>query len=388
MKKWFNIFFIIGISSLLVTGCKKDETRLTFEGGNDITLSTSASTLNLVAADSLNEAIKFSWTDPSYAVSGARATYKVTYTLEIDTSGGSFAKPIVSTVVDKLEMKFSVKDFNALLIKYGLKAGQTYTLVTRLSSNFYWNESKMTSNAVNVTATPYSVKPTPKWPVPDGLFIVGDATVGGWTNPVPVPSQQFTKIDEFTFGIVTQLNGGLHYLLLPNNGSWDHKWAIADKNNPAFQTGGDLIKDGGEDIPAPATSGLYKIIVNFVTGSYTVTPATAANVAPDSLYIVGDATLGGWDNPVPWLTQKFTRTSSGGYEITVPLHGGKQYLFLPVNGDWGHKFAAPDGTLPPEAKEGGTFVVDSGQNFPGPDSDGTYKIEVEFVTRTYRVTEQ
>ena len=91
MKKWFNIFFIIGISSLLVTGCKKDETRLTFEGGNDITLSTSASTLNLVAADSLNEAIKFSWTDPSYAVSGARATYKVTYTLEIDTSGGSFA---------------------------------------------------------------------------------------------------------------------------------------------------------------------------------------------------------------------------------------------------------------------------------------------------------
>jgi starch-binding outer membrane protein SusE/F len=387
MKKWFNIFFVIGLSSLLITGCKKDETRLMFDGANTVTLTSSATTLNLVAADSLTEAVKFSWTDPNYQIGGSRASYKVTYTLEIDTSGGTFVKPIVATVEDKFELKFTVKEFNALLVKYGLKAGKTYSLVTRLASNFYWNESRATSNAVNVSATPYSVKPTPKWEVPNSLFIVGGATAGGWGNPVPVPTQQLTKIDEFTFGIVVQLTAGDFYLLLPNNGSWDHKFAIADKTNPAFQTGGDLIKDGGEDIPAPAASGLYKIIVNFITGSYAVTPATAADMAPASLFIVGDATPGGWNNPVPVPSQQFTRTSAGGYEIIVALTPAKFYLLLPTNGSWDHKYAVVDKTSP-EAKEGGTFLVDAGQDIPSPDESGNYKIEVEFITRTYRVTRQ
>ena len=387
MKKWFNIFFIIGLTSLLMTACKKDEQRMVYGDGNAVTLSTSSASLNLIAADSLNEAVKFSWTDPNYEMGGDRSTLKVTYSLEIDTSGGSFAKPILATVVDLYELKYTVKEFNNLLVKYGLKAGKQYTLNTRLSSSLYWSESKITSNVINVTATPYSVKPTPKWPVPDKLFIVGSATAADWTNPVPVPSQQLTKIDEFTFGIIMNLDAGQHYLLLPENGSWDHKFAILNKDDPAFQTGGDLIKDGGQDIPAPAAGGLHKIIVNFITGSYTVTPATAADEAPANLFIVGNATPGDWTNPVPVPSQQFTRTSNSGFELILPLTTGRNYLFLPVNGDWGHKFAVANNTLP-EAKEGGSFTTDSGQDFPSPDETGTYKIEVEFVTRTYRVTKQ
>jgi hypothetical protein len=385
MKKWFNIFFVIGLTSLLFTACKKDEVKTVYSGNNAVTLTTSSTTLNLLAADSLSEAIKFSWTDPSYKINGQRSSLKVTYTLEIDTAGGNFAKPIVASGVDILEMKYSVKDFNNLLVKYGLKAGKTYTLNTKISTSLYWGPSKATSNVVNVSATPYSVKPTPKWPVPDSLYIVGSATPGDWGNPVPIPTQKLTKIDEFTFGIIINLNPGAHYLLLPENGKWDHKFAIADKTNPAFQAGGDLIKDGGEDIPSPAAGGLHKIIVNFVTGAYTVTPATAADQAPDSLYIVGDATPGGWDNPVPWPSQKFTRTSNSGFELTLPLAASKNYLFLPKNGDWGHKYACANKLLP-EFREGGPFTTDSGEDIPSPTEAGTYKIQVEFVTRTYTVT--
>jgi hypothetical protein len=386
MKKLLNIFFVIGVAGLFLTACKKDEMKAVYGGGNGVTLTSTATTLNLVAADSLNQAVKFSWTDPSYKIDGDRSSLKVTYTLEIDTAGGSFAKPITATAVDAFELAYTVKEFNTLLIKYGLKAGKTYTLNSRLSSSLYWSSSKATSNTVNITATPYQVKPTPKFPVPDALFIVGDATVGGWTNPVPAPAQQLTKIDEFTFGIVTNLTAGKFYLLLPTNGSWDHKYAIADKTNPAFQAGGDLIVDGGQDIPAPAATGLYKIIVNFITGSYSVTSVTS-DITPANLYIVGDATAGGWGNPVPVPAQQFTRNGANGYTITVNLTGGKEYLFLPVNGDWGHKYAVADNSIP-ESKEGGTFIIDGGQNFKGPDDTGLYKIDVEFVTRTYTVTKQ
>jgi starch-binding outer membrane protein SusE/F len=386
MKKLFNIFFAMGLTALLLlTACKKDEVRSVYGGSTTVTLTSTTTTLNLLPADSSNEAVKFSWTDPNYQVNGERASLKVTYTLEIDTAGGNFVKPIVANVVNLFELKYSVKEFNALLIKYGLKPGKTYTLNTRLSSSLYWTPSKSTSNTVNIAATPYAIKPTPKFEVPDNLFIVGSATAGAWSNPVPVPTQQLTKIDEFTFGIIIQLTGGQHYLLLPVNGSWDRKYGILNKDDPAFQAGGDLIENGGQDIPAPAT-GLYKIVVNFVTGSYTVT-SIASDPTPAGLFLVGDATPGGWSNPVPVPSQQFTKTSNNGFTLTVQLAAGKFYLFLPNNGSWDHKYAVADKTNP-DFKEGGPFLTDAGQDVPSPDEDGTYKIEVEFVTRTYRVTKQ
>src|SRR5205085_508656 len=83
--------------------------------------------------------------------------------------------------------------------------------------------------------------------------------------------------------------------------------------------------------PVPDADGLYQIIVDFIKGTYTVTPATPGAI-PANLYIVGDATSGGWNNPVPVPQQQFTQLSSAEFEITIPLITGKSYLFLPVNG--------------------------------------------------------
>ena len=49
------------------------------------------------------------------------------------------------------------------------------------------------------------------------------------------------------------------------------------------------------------------------------------------LYLVGNATPGGdasgWNNPVPVPSQEFTQINPTLYEITIPLIGGKEYLF-------------------------------------------------------------
>jgi hypothetical protein len=221
--------------------------------------------------------------------------------------------------------------------------------------------------------------------VPANLYIVGDATPGGWSNPVAVPSQQFTKIDDATFGIIINLTAGNSYLFLPVNGSWDSKYG--GSTNGTAAGGGVLLKDGdvpGSNTPAPGTSGLYKIIVNFATNSYTVTPYTG----PTDLYIVGDATPGGWANPVPIPSQKFTKTGNGEFELTLPLTAGGSYLFLPVNGSWDSKYG---GSTNGTAAGGGVLLKDGdvpGSNTPAPPTTGNYKIMVSFLTNTYKVIRQ
>lgn len=233
---------------------------------------------------------------------------------------------------------------------------------------------------VNFQTGTYTVTPFTTT-IPANLYIVGDATAGGWSNPVPTPSQQFTKIDAASFGIVVNLTAGKSYLFLPVNGDWSHKYGGSSA------TGGTLLADGavpGSNTPAPATTGNYQIIVNFQTGTYTVTPYAGAFPLPANLYIVGDATAGGWNNPVPTPSQQFTRINLTQFQLTLPLTAGKSYLFLPVNGDWGHKFGGTNAA-------GGTLLADGavpGTNTPAPAVSGNYNILVDFFANTYTVTKQ
>ena len=233
---------------------------------------------------------------------------------------------------------------------------------------------------VNFQTGTYTVKPFINT-IPTALFIVGDATDGGWANPVPVPSQQFTKIDGASFGAVVKLTTGKSYLFLPVNGDWGSKFGGASA------TGGPLLADGavpGSNTPAPTATGYYQIIVNFQTNTYTVTPYLGPVPPPSNLYIVGVATAGGWNTPVPTPSQQFTRISLTNFQLTIPLTAGKGYVFLPLNGDWSKKFGGTSAT-------GGTILADGAvpsSNTPSPAVSGTYLIDVNFLTGQYTLTKQ
>ena len=213
----------------------------------------------------------------------------------------------------------------------------------RVTSSYANNNERLASNTLKIKMTPYKVPPKVVLPSSNKLFLVGSASQGGWNNPVPVPTQEFVRLDETTWGGVFQLNGGMEYLLLPVNGDWSHKYSVADNSISGLNQGGNFGFDLAQNIPGPAAGGLYKIIVDFQAGKFIVTPFTS--VLPDNLYIVGDATAGGWNNPVPVPSQQLTRINSSVYEISISLTGGKQYLLLPVNGDWSHKFSVADNSI-------------------------------------------
>ena len=132
---------------------------------------------------------------------------------------------------------------------------------------------------------------------------------------------------------------------------------------------------------------LYSNVVKYTVVPYPIPPVVAPPTT-GHLYIVGNATPGGdatgWNNPVSLPSQEFTKKDALHYELTIPLIGGKEYLFLPLNGDWGHKYACKKKA--DQSATGGDFGFDFADNFPGPAASGNYKIEVDFQRGKYTVT--
>ncbi len=332
----------------------------------------SSAPLVLQISKATGNAVSFNWNATAY---GSNA---ISYALQMDTVGGSFKSPQTFQLGTATNNAFTENDLNTAAINAGVIGGTTKTVEFRVVSYLgtSYNSLFVYSDTVKLSLTTYI-------PVPPALYIVGDATPGGWSNPVATPSQQLTKIDAVSFGGIINLTAGKSYLFLPVNGSWDHKYGGTSA------TGGKLLSDNAEpgtNTPAPLVTGLYKIVVNFQTNSYTVIPYTGTPL-PANLYMVGNATPGGWNNPVPTPSQQFTQIDNASFQLTTPLTGGNQFLFLPVNGSWDNKYAGPDtddsGTNGPSP-----FRYNASNNFIGPSTDGTYVVAVNFLTNTFTVTPQ
>ncbi|MDP4245271.1 MAG: SusE domain-containing protein [Bacteroidota bacterium] len=374
---------IIGAAACLtvLSGCKRDLPQANLTAGSFGSAGLAATSTTLVldsAGGGTKTAVTFNWPAINYV-----AKVSVTYTLQIDSASGTFAKPVTVTMAGGLSKTYTAGDFNTIALGLGLTPTVSGTLKVRVMADVKQSTGAASavptviSNVVSLAVTPYSTIPKPIYPVPGALFLVGDATGGGWNNPVPVPVQQFTQIDPNTFGIVVQLTGGKQFLMLPVNGDWSHKYAVTGTPDPA---GGAFVPDAPNNMAGPVASGLYKIIVDFVKGTYTITAALPGDI-PTNLYIVGDATAGGWNNPVPVPSQQFTQLSSGEFKITIALTTGKSYLWLPLNGDWTHKYGGASAT-------GGAVLADSqvpNSNTPAPGASGTYTIDVNFFSKQYTV---
>lgn len=380
MRSIINLFLFITGASVFLNSCDKAESLPLFANGSAPVLSASANAVAPLPADSNNVALTLNWTNPKYATD----SNSIKYTIEIDSSGKNFSKAYTKIVTGKSGISFTAKELNNILLGYGYAFNVPVDMDVRVTSSYANNNERLSSNILKIKMTPYKVPPKVALPSSSKLFLVGSASQGGWNNPVPVPTQEFVRLDETTWGGIFQLNGGMEYLLLPVNGDWSNKYSVADNSIAGLNQGGNFGYNLSQNIPGPATSGLYKIIVDFQAGKFTVTPFTS--VLPANLYIVGDATAGGWNNPVPVPGQQLTRINSSVYEITIPLIGGKQYLLLPVNGDWSNKFSVADNSLA-GLSAGGSFGYNLPQNFPGPAASGTYKITVNFVTGKFSVTQ-
>ena len=373
MKSMFKIFIAVTGLVVFLTACNKVGDLPSYISGSAPSLSVSSNTVAATPADSSSKVISFSWTDPKHSTDPA--SYK--YVLEIDSAGRNFSNAATRITIGSLSDSLTGKQLNDILIGFGFTFNVAYTIEARLISSYGNNNERLISNTLTITATPYRVPPKIDPPASGKLFLVGNATAGGWNNPVPVATLEFGRIDATTFIGVFDLSGGNQYLILPVNGDWSNKYAVANGTLPGLSDGGEFGYNFSDNFPGPANSGMYKITVDFQSGRFTVVPYTGAQV-PANLYMVGDATPGGWNNPVPVPSQELTRLNSVQFELpSISLDANKQYLLLPVNGDWGNKYAVPSSGLP-GLSGGGYFGYNLGDNFPGPAAVGNYKLQINF----------
>src|SRR5688572_3426480 len=101
MKNILTICFSILATGLLFS-CKKNVSKITYEGGTAPVVTTSATNVALEPGSEANTAIVLNWTNPNYVFSTGVSSQDVSYTLEIDTAGGNFSSgKKYTTVVSK-----------------------------------------------------------------------------------------------------------------------------------------------------------------------------------------------------------------------------------------------------------------------------------------------
>lgn len=382
-----SIYFFI-MAALVFTGCKKDEDRAYYLGGTVPKLESSSNAVHMQPSDSVKTVVTFKWSDPAFMFSTGRSALDVIHTLDIGLGGTNFEEKVSFTlenVLQETSTKMLVKpftgdEFNDILLSLGLEPEVPGTIDVRVSSAIYWQPSALTSEVITLDVTPYSSKPKPKYDPPARLFIVGSATPKDWTNDASIiPDQEFVKLDETTFALIIPLIGEREYLLIPEAGSWA-KYASDDNTSEEGRWSGPFRPEAPHNFRSPLTSGLYKIVVDFITGTYTLTEAEV----PENLYIVGSATPKDWTNDASIIPdQQFTKVNALTFEITIQLNGGGEYLLIPVAGNWA-KYSVDAQTE--ESKMGGKFRAEAPFNMKAPDESGLYKIVVNFASETYQLT--
>ena len=280
MKKYLKFILVPLLLVFVISSCKKDEHKIFLEGGTAPVLKASVTdTIPLIFADKDKEAVNLTWTNPNYKFTTGISSHSVSYQIEIDTAGANFTNPQKQTVSisSDLSKSFTQEVFNDYLLnQLVLKPAVPHNIEIRVKSFLENNSGLLFSNALAFTVTPYAIPPKVDTPYTGHLYIVGNATPGGdatgWNNPVPVPTQEFERVSSTLYQITIPLIGGKEYLFLPKNGDWGHKYAVADKTVAGLSSGGDFKYDAKDNFPGPASSGTYKIVVDFQRGKFTVTP--------------------------------------------------------------------------------------------------------------------
>jgi len=395
MKKIiFNLSaFILGL--IFITSCTDNDPKYVASTPSEFKANSSLDSIVLHQAGAgAHTAVTFKWDSLIYNVSTP-----VTFTIQLDTLNGNFSNPIEEEVsTNKYEASYSDSILNLRALKLQLKPGQVNKIKVRLKSNLQYNAMVAYSNVITLNVTPYSGIVL-KYPMPLALYLQGGAVESNWGYPIP-DAQKMVQVDEQRFALLVSLIGGGSFDFITSSTAWSdpaYKALTSSESSAAgnFIPSGSTTTPqwGGSDITGPTTSGAYKVVADFSTGTYSVTAAPSILTAPSDLYIVGDATPLAW--AAPDATQKFTKVDENTFKITIHLTGGKNYAFITAALAWTDPAyvlpigsAADSYTTSGDIIESGTVNSWGGVNMKSPASSGNYIITVNFKSGTYNIKQK
>ncbi len=263
MKKLFLIsFLILGITTFY--SCKEKEKLILEDVTASVLTSSASGDIVLLKEDTLETFATFQWTE-----SEANLDISMSYQFEMDTAGNNFSEPITIEFSDPFIYSTTVKEFNAFLLAEGFVQDEVNALEFRITTNISGLDS-IYSNILALNVTPYA-------DVVDygNVYLLGSATTPGWNNATALPLEH---IGDGVFQITTTLTSGanMYFKFIAVLGQWAPQWGT---DASGTWDAGTLVYRPTEAvpdppaIPAPPTTGSYKITADIPNLNYTVVAA-------------------------------------------------------------------------------------------------------------------
>jgi hypothetical protein len=341
MKKLLTkILAISSIGLLLLSSCKKDETRVVTTVGKAGTLAATSTTPVLSRDIATDVAVTFSW--PATSISGYST--KVNYTLQIDTKGSSFkSTKLTEVALTGTTQSYTVGSLNAILLTMGLSYDNNTDLEVRVKSAVAANSITYT-NVLTLTVKPYKL----------ASYVYVPGASQGW-SPSTADSLKSPNSDNIYDGLTAFTPGNLEFKITSKK-DWDH--------TNYGDAGGGKVSTSGGNLSVPS-AGLYALHLDLNALTFTATKQVWS--------VIGDATPGGWSDDTDLTYDASTKTYSG---IVALVSGGNKQFKFRFNHGWDTNLGGTTGSL--------------SQNGPNIDPPGTgnYKIVLNANANTFTITKQ
>ncbi len=268
------LLFLGGLSS-----CQKEDSYTPTPTTTQV-LTASTTTPVLTQANADNVALTLDWTLGTNE--GTQAA--IDYTVQVAKQGTNFATPANLTVSRGVYTRaFKASEFNTLLITtLGLPIGTAQALEIRVQSQEASKaKAPQYSNVVTVTATPYQAI--------TNVYIVGDATPNGWD--INNPNQMTQSTTNSSVYIYTALLTVGEFKMVAGKGDWNAPFYRPTVNHPPLTATAVQYTAGTPDNKWQiTTAGAYTITLDVKNLTISIVPFAA----PTQLWLIGDATPGGW----------------------------------------------------------------------------------------------
>ena len=348
-----RVIYLCVALMLVMVGCREDLKELSKET-EPLSLTVDKDTVYLDQTEYNSDGLTLTWTAGSNRGTGCR----IYYTLEVIPQGESYdnAILILDSVSATYQHVWKVDEINSLVVSdLKLPIAQSAVLSARITA---FGEGFDTQQAeCTFVIVPYK-------PITHTLYIIGNATPGGWTlaDATPLEMREIgffkttLKLNKGFFKFITTQSG-----MLPGYMPGDTDGDIALRDNNAQQ-------DKMWSITEPH---LYEVSVNLITMKISLNQVSAVRPEYEDLYLIGKETDWlFWPLQVDPIDPFLFRI---GHYWTV----GEDFKFGTANGSWENNYKAASENAP-ITEEGMSFIK-------GFDPDPKWYMTADQINKMYKI---
>lgn len=324
MKRYIKTLLTVLVPLIGATACTDQDYEELNKGNEPLVLTSSGSEVVLEESSHASEAIALNWTTGENYGTGNR----ISYTLQLAEAGTNFSNPV--TVIDNATQVYSwnpsMEQLNGVLLdNMGAKAYSAIELQARVTAHVAGMEDADQISEVTFRATPYT-------PVTSELYLIGDATPNGWSAD---NATAMGRLDNGVFSWTGKMNVG-EFKFITTPGSFLPSYNKAGEGRLVLRTSDDQ-PDEKFNI---TEEHFYKIDVNLLTLTVSVTPVDGETPLFSELYFVG--------NETDWNFRKMSVDPLDPYlfRIGVFFTKGGEFKFGTAEGSWENMYKAAVANAP------------------------------------------